>query len=256
MLSANRFWNPKKERFNHPGKRYARQKWTMVNLAKLDIALDSGGYVAMKKYGGFRFCHQEYLEFANGWGWTCYFQMDYCCEPDLGGEAAHRVDLTASSLLHSLQILDGWRARGYTHLRDPVPVIQGWEVDDYLRSVDLTGAALAGAGRLWPDLVGIGSVCRRGQDAAIIRVVRSVLGALPPHVGVHLFGVKGTALKELCNNPRIISADSQSWDRAERWEAEREGRDGLIDDRVARMERYAHDHHHHRLQPQLGLFWR
>jgi len=39
---------------------------------------------------------------------------------------------------------------------------------------------------------------------------------LPSGVGLHLFGVKGTALRFLSDHPRIASVDSMAWDFAAR----------------------------------------
>ena len=89
-----------------------------------------------------------------------------------------------------------------------MPVLQGWTVEDYLRCVDLMRDDL-------PDLVGLGSVCRRnihGEDG-LVRIVSALDEALPPHVKLHLFGVKGPAIPQLQNQIlRIKSTDSMAWD--------------------------------------------
>ena len=61
----------------------------------------------------------------------------------------------------------------------------------------------------WPDLVGLGSMCRRRTDG-LDRV-------LPAPVRLHLFGVKSTAIAALPGRPRVASStDSQAWDFAAR----------------------------------------
>jgi hypothetical protein len=73
----------------------------------------------------------------------------------------------------------------------------------------------------WPDLVGVGSVCRRrllGEDG-LMRVLDTLEGVLPAHVRVHLFGVKSTAISKLKDRPRVASVDSMAGSSAARWEA-------------------------------------
>lgn len=41
----------------------------------------------------------------------------------------------------------------------------------------------------------------------------------PPHVGLHLFGVKSTAVARLKDRARIVSVDSMAWNYAARREA-------------------------------------
>jgi hypothetical protein len=96
----------------------------------------------------------------------------------------------------------------YLDLRDRVdisiPVLQGWELDDYLRHID--DYAAAGIDLAKEPLVGIGSICRRGQDAAIKRVIGEVSSR---GIRIHAFGVRGTALRACADI--IASADSMSW---------------------------------------------
>lgn len=96
-----------------------------------------------------------------------------------------------------------------------MPVLQGWEPDDYLRSAELTDVVLTtrGLAGAWPDLIGVGSVCRRrlnGTDG-IHAILDQLDRALPKHVGLHLFGVHSEAIAELADHPRVASYDSQAW---------------------------------------------
>lgn len=70
----------------------------------------------------------------------------------------------------------------------------------------------------WPDLVGIGSMCRREIHGpqGVLAVVESLDKALPRKVKFHLFGVKGPALDFLAGHERLASVDSMAWDSAAR----------------------------------------
>ena len=75
--------------------------WRRVSdsLAGLDIALDSAGFVAMKRYGGFPWSAAEYLDLVAAHRWAWYAAMDYCCEPEIAGDRAtvlERVTRTAA----------------------------------------------------------------------------------------------------------------------------------------------------------------
>lgn len=70
----------------------------------------------------------------------------------------------------------------------------------------------------WPDLIGLGSMCRRHLhgDVGIFAVIDALDRILPPNVKFHLFGVKGKALEHLGQHPRIASVDSMAWEAAAR----------------------------------------
>jgi len=85
-----------------------------------------------------------------------------------------------------------------------VPVLQGWERDDYLRCVDLYGRR--GVDLIGAQAVGLGSVCRRQSTGEIAMVV----GALAPlGLPLHGFGVKTNGLRSY--SAYLASADSLAW---------------------------------------------
>ncbi len=183
-----------------------------------DTALDSGGFVAMKKYGGYRWSVEQYVALAKDMRPTWWAQMDFCCEPEIAPDRAtiwKRIDLTAAHLNE---------CQSFARLTDttlPMPVLQGWMPEDYCVG------PIYDAAFQWPALVGIGSVCRRqvkGPDG-ILSVVNALDRKVPRHVQFHLFGVKSTALESLLENfpHRIASVDSMAWNMASRWEAYHDG---------------------------------
>lgn len=194
----------------------------------LDAALDSAGFVAMAKYNGYEWSVQQYVDMAASNDWTWWAQMDCCCEPEVAKDRAERLfRLAETSRLYG----DCNREAQKRGIAAPMPVLQGWYVDDYRRSADLLPV------NEWPDLVGLGSVCRRsvnGEDG-IIAIVEALDRALPKHVQLHLFGVKGAALEVLGGHERIKSIDSMAWDMAARrkWPTGR-----TMDKRIGEMHRW------------------
>lgn len=193
-----------------------------------DVALDSGGFVAMKRYGGYRWTTDEYAALARTMSPTWWAQMDFCCEPEIASNAAEvhqRIDRTAEHL-HRLE--DTARTNGQPL---PMPVLQGWKPEDY------TSGPIYD--REWPTLVGIGSVCRRnvhGPDG-ILAVLNALHEKVPPHVKFHLFGVKSQALGLIAKQfpERVESIDSMAWDFASRQDARKAGVPRTGDLRAASM---------------------
>ena len=207
LVSANSFWN------------HASRTWRAAwrKFSGFDVALDSGGFVAMHLYGGYRWTVQEYVSLAKLMEPTWWAQMDFCCEPEIAGNRAAvsaRIDKTAASL----------RECQFTatelQVKPPLVVLQGWKPDDYVH-----GPAFDDPNFIWPDLVGVGSVCRRAIHGAdgLLAVIGKLDACLPCHVRLHLFGVKGPALTLLRDHPRFASMDSMAWNMASRWECYKSG---------------------------------
>lgn len=191
--------------------------------------------------------------------WTWWSAMDYCCEPEIASNRAEvdrRIDLTVSSYVDCLAAANAWREEGVTDLDDPMPILQGRTPDDYARcardleaAIDAENPCTCPAGdedcdAEWhrstaglPELVGVGSVCRRplrGPEG-LLAVVGRLDAVLPPRVSLHLFGVKSAALGVLAGHPRIHSVDSQAWGYAARREALDAGASCTVALKVDRM---------------------
>src|SRR3954463_9031865 len=114
-----------------PASSWARKHLSRPNLPAqiTETAADSGGYVATKVWGDYRYSPAQYVGWLATWspGWAA--TMDYCCEdeitagqPGLVRERQRRTTVKAQYFWH-------W------HRRVPwawVPTIQGWQVDDYV----------------------------------------------------------------------------------------------------------------------------
>lgn len=213
LVSANCMWDPKRKQFREPG-------WA---IGDLDVALDSAGFVAMSTYGGYPWTVAQYTELAGLMGWTWWAQMDFCCEPEIAHDHAEvdkRMWATLVLLAQTMLQVEAYWEMGYPWIQYPMPVLQGWTIDDYMQSAAWVDELLHKHTftKAWPDLVGVGSVCRREHDD-ILAIVAALDEVLPPHVKLHLFGVKGSAIRELAGWDRVESTDSASWAMTARKEA-------------------------------------
>lgn len=198
LVSAGALWR-KDRGFRAPGP--SAPLWRCRS-----VALDSAGFVATKLHGGYRWTVAEYVALAAGSPWCWWSAMDLCCEPEIAGDAA----TVAARVQGTVDLLRQCRDEARGKCPPPMPILQGWHPDDYRRCGDGVADVLG----MWPDLVGIGSVCRRQESgpAGLWAVLAGVDRWLPPHVRLHLFGVKGAAVPELSRHPRIASTDSCAWD--------------------------------------------
>lgn len=203
LVSAQSLWDDRRKSFS--------RSWR--NYEGIDVALDSGGFTAMQLFGGYRFSVEQYAALAAEMRPSWWAQMDFCCEPEIAADpsaVARRIDQTAQHLQQCR------RAAADIGAADPLIVLQGWKPDDYCH-----GPAFDDPAFQWPALVGVGSVCRRKLNGAdgLIAVISALDRALPSHVRLHLFGVKGAALSRIGDHPRFASMDSMAWSRAARWRA-------------------------------------
>jgi len=195
----------------------------------LDAALDSAGYVAAAKYGDYRWTPEQYLDLAAAFPWRWYASIDWCVEPGVAGDRPMRI-LRMAATANMVGRLN--RLADIRGMPRPMPVIQGWTAAEYLECAGWMPLLE------WPDLVGVGSVCRRnlsGPDG-IFAILDALDARLPRNVRFHMFGVKSAALAKLAGHPRIASSDSMAWDFGARCDR-RTGRDMAY--RIERMHEWA-----------------
>lgn len=205
LVSANSMWDNDKKRFRGYRSYIGR-----------DVALDSSGFTAMKLYGGYRWTAEQYADLAKKLNPTWWAQMDFCCEPEIAGSRAE-VERRIQKTIEGLALCQS--AASAISIGEPMPVLQGYEPSDYVSGPIFD--------KPFPTLVGVGSVCRRhlkGRNG-LLAVVDSIHSALPPHVELHLFGVKGPALETLMNEfpRRQLHSDSCAYGVAARREAKKLG---------------------------------
>jgi hypothetical protein len=167
-------------------------------------ALDSGGFSELSMHGKWTIGPKEYASEVRRFydeigkmSWAA--QQDWMCEPFM-------LKLTGLTLReHQRRTTEN-----YLMLREIapdlpwVPVIQGWNVDDYMRSVDRFISAGVDLDKL--PIVGVGSVCRRQHTIGASTIFAS-LAALG--LQLHGFGVKIAGLRR--SSASLASADSMAW---------------------------------------------
>jgi hypothetical protein len=167
-------------------------------------ALDSGGFTELNLHGRWVTTPADYVKavarYRDEIGHLAWASpQDWMCEPFVisktGLSVADHQQRTVTNLLELRDLAP--------HL-PIIPVLQGWERDDYMRHVD----AYAASGVTLEDepLVGIGSVCRRQNagEAADIVYQLSRLG-----LRLHGFGFKVTGLRRA--SLWLESSDSMAW---------------------------------------------
>jgi hypothetical protein len=175
----------------------------------LDAALDSAGFVAAARYLGYPWSIEQYLNLVASYDWSWYASMDHCVEPEIAGDKAGVMFRVAETVRMFSELRRAAADRG---LGAPMPVLQGWTPAQYLWCADRLPLLE------WPELIGIGSMCRRNLhgEVGVFAVIDALDKILPAHTRFHLFGVKGKSLEHLGQHPRIASIDSMGWDFAAR----------------------------------------
>lgn len=167
-------------------------------------ALDSGGFTELSTYGQWRTTPEAYVAAVRRYRdeigrleWAA--PQDWMTEPWI----VAKTGLTVPD--HQRRTVES-----YLQLRELapdlpfVPVVQGWQLDDYRRSVDMFAAA--GVDLTAEPVVGLGSVCRRQGTGEIGLIVSTLAGM---GLRLHGFGVKVEGLAEYADD--LASADSMSW---------------------------------------------
>lgn len=196
-----------------------------VNLhpATVRWALDSEGFTELSLYGRWRTTGPEYVQAVARYDreignleWAA--PRDLMCEPAMihgGIMDGHKVPGTGLNILehqrltiaHFKEDVALWPEYS-GHPECPImPVLQGWESDDYIRCADMYEEA--GVHLEDYPIVGLGSVCRRNKPSELLRVLESVIPRLTPWVALHGFGMKTTGL-EVAGH-LMTSSDSASW---------------------------------------------
>lgn len=184
--------------------------------------LDSGGFTQLSQNGPWpEGCEEPYVEavrhYMTAGGLEHAWPQDWMCEPWViqGGHHAGRHFPGTGLTVEDHQRLT---VANFVRLRELAPevpwrpVLQGWELPDYLRAVELYQEAGVD---LWAyPLVGLGSVCRRQGTEEIGQVVQEV-GALG--LPLHGFGVKTQGLEKY--GADLWDADSMAWSLDARWQA-------------------------------------
>jgi hypothetical protein len=183
--------------------------------------LDSGGFTQLSSRGPWPAgAEAPYVDavrrYAEAGGLEVAWPQDWMCEPWViqGGLHQGRQFPGTGLTVEDHQQLTVENFCTLTQMAPELPwrpVLQGWELADYMRAVDLYAA---NGVDLWAyDRVGLGSVCRRQATAEIGAVVREVATTGLP---LHGFGVKTQGL--LLYGHDLDDADSMAWSVDARWQ--------------------------------------
>lgn len=180
--------------------------------------LDSGAFTELNLHGGYQRPAWEYAFEAD----LCrrltpnllaVVAQDYMCESFVLAKTGLTVaDHQRLTIERYDALADTWSLLDDSNT--PImPVLQGWTPDDYVAHLH------AYDDRLLPGMwVGVGSVCKRQGDPALILAVLSAIKKVRPDLRLHGFGVKRTALKDPRVTALLFSADSMAWSFAARYE--------------------------------------
>jgi len=163
-------------------------------------ALDSGGFTELSMHGAWTISPQEYAhEVARyaTWGKLDFAAIqDWMCEPKI----LARTGLTVRD--HQERTIESYiTLMGIDSSLPWMPVLQGWDIHDYHRHVEMyeqSGVSLS------DKTVGLGSVCRRQASREILSIVSS----LQP-LRLHGFGVKQSGIS--LYGDLLYSCDSMAW---------------------------------------------
>lgn len=167
-------------------------------------ALDSGGFSALNKHGRWDITPEQYVADVRRWfdqigpaDWVA--PMDWMCEPFVLAKTGNTVRGHQHLTVESVVTL-----RKLAPELPIVPVLQGWEFDEYLEHIHMYGAA--GIDLTAEPLVGVGSVCRRQDTTMAEELMRELHGR---GIKTHGFGFKLKGLTKCAKY--MTSSDSLAW---------------------------------------------
>lgn len=184
---------PKRNYVGDPGEPFRLMPW----------ALDSGGFSELSMYGEWRTTPAEYIaavrrytEMGSGLRWVA--PQDWMCERAI----LAKTGLTVAE--HQRRTVENFLELRQSLYDLVIPVLQGFDHDDYLRCVELYENA--GVDLKTERIVGVGTVCRR-QDTESAAHIITTLASLG--LRLHGFGVKIGGLMRFGDS--LASADSMAW---------------------------------------------
>lgn len=183
-----------------PSNRWLRQVKN-PKPALMDWALDSGGFTEISTFGRWETSAASYIESVRRYmadigrlDWIA--PQDWMCEPPM----LVKTGLTIEE--HQRRTIDSFLELTTLAPEVPViPVLQGWELGDYVRCREMyaeAGVDLSGR------TVGLGSVCRRQSTDQIGLIVTEL-----SDLALHGFGVKTLGVQKYGH--LLSSSDSLSW---------------------------------------------
>jgi len=175
--------------------------------------MDSGAYTEITHHGRHRYSPAQYASEIRRWSENGLLKaavaQDWMCEEHATDETGLSIEEHQRRTIENYLSLKSQDTAGVYIM----PVIQGREPRDYERHI-------ANYGELFNDVhwAGIGSVCGRTDIGEIEEVIAAVRENVPSQIGLHGFGVKLDAFRSEFIRDQLVSADSNAWSLAARWE--------------------------------------
>ncbi len=167
-------------------------------------ACDSGGFSVLSKHGGYLDTPKEYAakvrlyaQEIGGMQWAS--TQDHMCEPFILKKTNRTLEQHLQSTVQSFLDL-----KSIAPDLPWVPVLQGFELSDYLRCVELYERA--GVDLRKESLVGVGSICRRQGTVEAVQILGRLAGL---GLKLHGFGFKVLGLRRVSH--LLASSDSMAW---------------------------------------------
>lgn len=175
------------------------------------LFIDSGGFSFFFRLSDFPDPHGKYLEFVlrrlGKYKNVLFANRDYPCEPEVRKKWGRTVRDNQMKTIENQIEIQNLIDDQYPELKDHfVAVLQGWTLDDYLWMLDYMREH-----GLLTGVLGLGTMCRRGQEKQIRRYILAIRENTPKKVGLHAFGVKFTVLKYPDVREALFSADSNAY---------------------------------------------
>lgn len=211
MFNASQFWK--------------RGSWISSRPRNAgEIFMDSGGFVFFNKFGEYPFSVDQYLGLIHKMRPDYFASMDFPCEPTITSllgkiGVKERIERTVENAVRIAQ------REGETKALF-VPVIQGYDADDYAYCLELHRQA----GTIRPYMA-VGSLCNRSNSQEIGDLFPKIYESAQ-EVGVkqlHAFGLKRSPKLSSINH-LIYSRDSatlyytNSNEKRREWEKSKGGR--------------------------------
>ena len=176
---------------------------SVIDLDRKPYMVDSGAgmiFSERTKRAEKRISIERYAELIQRQSPPVAWTLDYPCEPTIRKEFGYTSE-EAQAMTNENTI----RLKDEYGLDNVMSVVQGYEIEDYIRNIELINET-----GLFTKRIGIGSICRRGQTEEIVKVIKAVSSLVPSWVKIHAFGIKSQILQTEARY-YIHSADSHSW---------------------------------------------
>lgn len=189
LISAAALWQARKPKL-----------WRPKVPPHREMLLDSGAFALLESMPDYPFSLEDYLSVAGELGADWIAARDWPCEPygKIRVPVPERVWRTVEADAEIVDAEMPGRAR-------PLPVIQGWDVADYLSCID----QLRDRGLLRPRMA-VGSCCGRKSVAEVLTIARAIRAELPA-TDLHYFGLKVSALRSPGFSELADSIDTGAW---------------------------------------------